>query len=837
MLSLVSKWSALCLLVVLTAEYVSAGRYNEQCDLGLLRLPETFTPSHYYVAVAPNLHTMTFEGLTQIYTNFNGIKKEQSGKKCSRTQRIGKLIGQAARKLITCGCSSMTDENEDACEKRIVLHVGKLIALDEVKVFEITNTDAPVTGDDLVESVCLDKPAEMMAINLKVRANKKRRYRIDMRYFGKIGVESRGLYQSDLLNVTDGHKNSQFDANTHFFPADARSAFPCFDEPHLKATFQLKIMHAHGLHAISNTEPEFVGHSEANEDGRSMIVRFKKTEPMSTYNFAFAVGRYEPLVCPTNFRVVAYCPLGRSQEAQFVLKTICDAIPVAQDYFGGLEFPLKKLDIVVTSRMRDPSRENWGVLVITEDFLLTDQDTTNVLRVEIAKLAVHIVLHQWYGDLVTAKWWDDQWIFDGFTIWQSHWSSSKLFPEFNYDFNYLLRLQSPMLDAHTNHTVHAIKTHQPLDANQELTLFDPNTYNKAGGLYNMLNSLDPELFRRALGEFVRTFRYSSADAEDFLGVVKRVTGWNFVDELVTSWLDLPGIPLVSVKLIQEGGADYLELSQERLVDVATSGNQLWFIPVQVVVHDGQNVIEETIVHLREQKMRYKLKNSFDSSNENHFVKLNGNFNGFYRVKYDDNLQKRLIAPVRSQVLSPADRFNVIDDLRGLLRLGRVDSAQVEQILTESYVAESDGGVLSGLATVLPVLSGHQEDHARMQQLAFDLFSHVFEELKFQVVEGEAHKTMNGRQDALMVLVQYGHQAAIEEALRVFDESDVHLATFLRKPVYLAVSTSGSEEQFAQLVQRVEATKSLYERQILVAGLAPYLSGAADRRQRLLATLA
>lgn len=805
--------TALVALIAL-ALIASAESNVEQCSLLANRLSSAFRPEHYDLTIKPDLKAMSFKGIVKIKTLYTGQHNKAN---CDRfDSALARLFG----KVLCCGFTS------DMSKRRILLNVGKSIQVSEVKV-EANLRDDESMEPIGIEHICRDVRNELIAVDVVRRFHVGTWLNIEIPFYGTIGNESRGFYQGEL----DAQGQDKYvSANTHFLPADARSAFPCFDQPDLKASFELTLIHDKDLESFSNTPAVSVTTLLKEGQDNQKMVKFGKTPKMSTYVFGFAVGNYEPISCQAQamsgpISVTAYAPLGRSQEAQFTLDTVCRAIPVAEKYFRK-NFPLPKLDLVVTKQMRDPARENWGMLVFTEEFLLTDQDTTNVLRVEIAKLTCHVVLHHWMGNLVTTRWWDDQWMFDGFTIWRSHWLAAELYPEFSYEFNYLLRLQSPTLDAHAGNSTHAIKTYQDLDANSEMKLFDANTYNKAGALYQMMTTMISEsLLRDSLVKLVERHQYGSAGVQEFFAAIEQVSGIN-IEQTVRSWLDQPGHPLVSIKRV---GGEF-EVQQMRLEqDPSYEGQmQTWNIPLRLRFGGG-SFNEVITTKFTGKSMRIKPPIWFDIYKPEHWVKVNADFTGFYRVEYESILLKRLGMPGARQNLTPMDKFGIIDDLRALLKLGRVELDVAKDALGW-FANEKDGGILSGLAMVIPVLAGAQMVQADIKPIVFKLFGHVYDESGFKVIEGQNHADMNGRQDALMALIQYQHEQAIDEALRVFDTSDIHLAPFLRKPVYLAVIIYGSDDQFSQFIGRLNATKSAYERQILVMSLAPYAINPERKRE-------
>lgn len=256
-----NKWLAICLVVVLRATDTDGTKFKPNCRLGSLRRPEKFTPSHYNVRLELNLDSKTFAGRAQIDTTFTGGSDESQ-------QPAGKTRGSYLSRLISCGRPASPYEPEHLCDDRIVLHVEKSIHLDQVKLLGMTANSEVKSVYNLVDSVCLDESSQLMKISLKTCPVNGKKYRIDIQYTGKI--------EADVVGITRQDK--------HLFTAKGCSTFPCFDEAHLRATIQVSVIHAHRLHASSNTEPEDVGLWDGHLAGRRRT-RFQRTKPMSMGDF------------------------------------------------------------------------------------------------------------------------------------------------------------------------------------------------------------------------------------------------------------------------------------------------------------------------------------------------------------------------------------------------------------------------------------------------------------------------------------------------------------------------------------------------------------------------
>ena len=243
-------------------------------------------------------------------------------------------------------------------------------------------------------------------------------------FTGELNDKLRGFYRSSYTDV-DG--NQRWMATTQFEATDARRAFPCWDEPAVKAAFDVTLVVPQELEVISNTEPV----STASADDGRKVVRFAETPVMSTYLLAFIVG---DLVCVqdrtqdgTLMRV--WATRGNEDKGQFALETSMALLDYFHDYFG-VPYPLTKLDHLAIPDFAAGAMENWGAITYREVALLVDPvDSSAGTREIVAAIISHEMAHQWFGDLVTMEWWDDLWLNESFASWMGDKAVDYLHPE------------------------------------------------------------------------------------------------------------------------------------------------------------------------------------------------------------------------------------------------------------------------------------------------------------------------------------------------------------------------------------------------------------------------
>ncbi len=387
---------------------------------------------------------------------------------------------------------------------------------------------------------------------------------IHLAFSGRLRDDLRGLYLAKS-------RTGEALAFTMFEATDARRAFPCFDEPAFKATFRITATVPDGLSALSNA-PQ-VG--DSSESGGMHTVAFAETEPISSYLVALAVGRFkmvEGKAGGKSIRVVAQA--GDEQLGQFALSAAQALIPWYERYFG-VPYPYQKLDLVAVPDFESGAMENAGAIFFRDSRLLLDPHGASVqAKKEVALTVAHEIAHQWFGDLVTMKWWDDLWLNEAFATLMENKSVDELYPAFRvYDdvqVSTEKALRSDSLLA--THPIHV-----PVSTAEEAnSIFDEITYLKGSAVLRMLEAfLSPQAFRQGLHLYFVQNARGNATEDDLWLALNQATGKD-VTALARSWFDREGYPLVSLTLT----TDALRLSQRRFTASAgrPEGATPWQIP-------------------------------------------------------------------------------------------------------------------------------------------------------------------------------------------------------------------------------------------------------------------
>src|ERR1700761_6798316 len=310
--------------------------------------------------------------------------------------------------------------------------------------------------------------------------------KLKIAYTGILNDKLRGFY----LSKAEGHRY----AVTQFESTDARRAFPSFDEPDFKATFDVTIVAPKEDTVISNTN---VISDTAGPVLGEHTVQFARTPKMSTYLMAFLIGDFKCIEGSSDGVPIRACATPeRAQYAQFAL-TSAEYILHYYDTYFGIKYPMPKLDMIGIPDFEAGAMENFGAITYREsDFLLDPKHASVGAQRNVAQVVAHEMAHQWFGDMVTMQWWDNTWLNEGFATWMENKPVAAWHPEWGMDADVAASTQGTLdLDAQrTTRTIRA-KAETPDEINE---MFDGITYGKAGAMLLMVENYEgKEIFRRA----------------------------------------------------------------------------------------------------------------------------------------------------------------------------------------------------------------------------------------------------------------------------------------------------------------------------------------------------
>jgi puromycin-sensitive aminopeptidase len=562
-----------------------------------------------------------------------------------------------------------------------------------------------------IAEVRLDREAERAHLRLSAIAEPGE-WTLHLTYSGALSERMDGFYRS---TYQDEEGRSRTIATTQFESTDARSAFPCWDEPDLKAVFGVTLVAAEGLLAISNG-PE-IGREPAG-DGR-VRVTFGDTMPMSTYLVAFVVGPLEATepvdVDGVPLRVI-HRP-GKGHLAEYALEVGAFCLRFFAEYYD-IAYPAEKLDMVALPDFAQGAMENLGCITYRESLLLADRSkATQPELASIADVVAHEIAHMWFGDLVTMRWWNGIWLNEAFATLMELLAVDAYRPDWER-WSQFLRTRSIAFEIDALQSTRAIEfpVRSPDDASG---MFETLTYTKGAAVLRMLEQyLGPERFRDGIRRYLDLHRLGNTETHDLWDAIEETTG-EPVRRIMDGWIFKGGYPLVSTELV-EGS---VRLAQRRYVLAGEEGDDAWDVPM--LVRAGGKTAPVLI-----EPQGTSVPETGGGS-----VVVNAGAHAFARVRYDEVLLARITASL--QELSADERTQLVDDTWAAVVAGR-GSAAAYCRFAASFEHESEYPVwqalLQGLGWCERFLEG--EPRERFRSFVRSLVRPALDEVGWEPREGE-----------------------------------------------------------------------------------------------------
>jgi aminopeptidase N len=517
---------------------------------------------------------------------------------------------------------------------------------------------------------------------------------VQIRYTGLLSSDLRGFYLG-----TD--RQGQRYAVTQFEPTDARRAFPSFDEPAYKATFEITVVAPDGMVAISNSR--VISDSPGPGKGKHSV-HFAPSPQMSSYLVAVAVGQFEYLEGSADgIPIRVYTTPGRKQLAGFALDAAENILRYYNRYFA-IQYPYGKLDLIALPDFSAGAMENTACITFRESVLLLEEQHSSLdFRKKVTAVIAHEIAHQWFGDLVTMQWWDDVWLNEGFATWMSSKPVEAWKPDWNAQLDRVRDAGEALgVDALAN----TRSVHQMVETPAEiLGLFDEIAYDKAAAVLRMIEAyVGPETFQAGVNQYLREHAYGNAQAEDLWNALARVSK-KPVDAIMATFIEQPGAPLVRVTTHCVGGSTAVGLEQQRyFYDGASldarghspARDELWTIPVCIKADVDNRDTGGKACELLDKKHE-----TFTFPGCARWVFANADAGGYYHSGYDPQ-PERTLAQDAAIRLTPAERILFLGDVWASVRAGREPVADYLE-LAEGMQGERDSSVMEQLLGPLDYL--------------------------------------------------------------------------------------------------------------------------------------
>ena len=660
-------------------------------------------------------------------------------------------------------------------------------------------------------------------------------YDVALAYTGRIDSK-------DIQGVFRQKEGGDWYAFSQFEAIDARRAFPCFDEPSFKTPWQVTIHAPKGTIAVSNTPVT----SETDGADGYRTFAFAPTKPIPSYLVAFGVGPFDVVNAGTAGRNKApirmIVPRGRGADARWAVESTGALLERLESYFD-IPYPYEKLDHLVIPHWGG-AMENPGLVTYASNLLLAKPaDETVRFRRTYASVCAHETAHMWFGDYVTTAWWDDIWLNEAFATWMSSKTLERWKPEWKEPVERAADRSGAMsMDA----LVTARRIRQPILTNDDIeNAFDTITYNKGAAVIGMFEGwTGEEGFRKGIQRYLISHAWGNATVDDFVAAIADATMRPAVVPAFRSFLDQPGVPLVTAGLVCGSGAPKLLLSQKRFLPTGSTGSTetTWRVPV--CARTGDPGARATCTLLTEPSGELELAGACPDR-----VLANAG-NGYYRVLYKEDLLGKLLAD-RGKHLSAGERVATLSDLGALSRSGEVPMATA-LALVPVFANDPDRPVVEVVQQIAARPSDFlvtDEMRPRYRRFVSEAFGARARALGWKREKGEDEETQLLRQALVPFVANEGDEPAlVAEAGRLAkawlkDRSAVD--SLMASGVLDVAARHGNMELFQAYLAEAKKTSDRRERErlfdaigqfrdpsVVTAALALTLSSEFDARESI-----
>lgn len=494
-------------------------------------------------------------------------------------------------------------------------------------------------------------------------------YEIEVKFAANVSTKLTGFYKS---TYKDKNGKTRTLLTTKFQPTDARKAFPCFDEPNLKASFNISIVHP-AEHVILSNMP-VASFTPTNADWMSTTY-FEKTVKMSTYLVAFIVCEFHFKENVTglarNIKMRVYSSQRQVENTAYGLKLGTEMMTYLEGFFGVV-YPMPKLDFVAIPDYGSGATEHWGLITYREARLLfTEGVSSEGNREGIANIVAHECVHLWFGNLVTCKWWNDLWVQEGMASYIEYYAVDKVHPDWEMMTQFFISDWRSGMNLDALASSHAISL-PVVHPRQIKEIFDTITYRKGSSIIRMLDhDVGPQKFRESLKEYLNANRFAGATSDDLWKAFDKVTG-SAILHMMKTWTLQMGHPLITITRDTRDRSQAIATQEHFLLDpkakvtVKSPYNYKWVVPLSYVTEDRPDVPRRIYLNMSSATLT--------GLPPSKWIKANYKSTGFFRVTYSDENWRLLINQLETNhsVFHPLDRASIIDDAFALARAGKLD---------------------------------------------------------------------------------------------------------------------------------------------------------------------
>lgn len=627
-------------------------------------------------------------------------------------------------------------------------------------------------------------------------------YILGINFAGNVRNDLRGFYRASYQH----EGKTKWLAVTQFEAIAARTAFPCYDEPRFRSTFDFNVFLAaaqKNLDIYANMDVK-----KLTRNGDERLYQFRTTPNMPSYLFAFALGEFEEIskVGPNNvvFRIVT--TRGLKEEGHFAL----DVAVRCTDWFNkffNIQYDLPKMDLIAIPEFAGGAMENWGLITFRNSALLRNNQTNQNDIERIASIVVHEIAHMWTGNLVTIQWWNELFLKEGWATFFATHTTDILFPDWKlWEKNQRAALKMLLSDSLSASPALYQNVFTPAEVN---SMFNLISYNKGGAFYRMLAEfVGPTVFQNWMRDYQKVYNYQSITRTNlFSSLIKFATSIQMNDLL--SWSDKAGYPVLN---IEKSGNQFV-LNQERFYSeiVQQPDNRTWWVPVTIQQSNGQI-----------DKLVFSSKKSQPFTISGNWFKINKNQAGLYRVNYLPEQWNNIIKEIHggNNKLSENDILGLVDD--GFALSGAsLCKINIPLEMSKASSKEKSNPIIATVLENLKEISNRIRAKPREVQDKFNRFVRSFLSPSYTRL-GWTRKPEDTQDDIanrILVLqdsIHYEDVNVIRQAEQRYRNNDI--PNDLKQLIYDTVVKYGSDQTFEEILKKFNDSQNPSEKYLLLQSL-------------------
>ena len=703
-------------------------------------------------------------------------------------------------KMLFSGQVTIKGQRRGKPSKRITLHQKEL----QVTSAEITKHDK--NGDQNISLIRINNQNKLDEVRLHsdslITAGE---YTVKLNFKGKITKPMNGIYPCFFKH--DGQEKKLI--ATQFESHHAREAFPCIDEPEAKATFDLTIKSPIDQTVLSNTPIK-----NQFEKNKTLVTEFETSPKMSSYLLAFVVGdlEYQQATAKNGVIVRCFATPNQKKNLAFSVDVAVKSLEFFEDYFQ-IKYPLKKLDMVALPDFSSGAMENWGLITYRESAMLVDNKSTSVeSKQHVALVIAHEMSHQWFGNLVTMRWWDDLWLNESFANMMEYRAVDEIFPEWQV-FNIFVAHEG--FSAKRRDSLKDVQSvHCEVNHPDEIsTLFDPSIVYAKGGtlLYMLMNFIGEDNFKAGLTSYFNKHQYQNTVADDLWQALSESSGKD-IGHLMQNWLSKPGYPIVDVDWQSDN--QKINLSQKRFLSNKNEdpGDTIWQVPLASTLELNKDLLTQSKDEIN---LISKSKDALLINNEGKSY--------FIPVYTQEKHFQKIISDIKNHKISAINRLLVLDNYTLMQRAGNVSTTELLK-LVKAFQGEDNetvwGAIGLALGDAWRLVELESKEDKKINSITLEIIGDLTERLGWQDRPKDDAHTLRLRNIIYSLAVKCQKAGLVEQGLKMFESMKIpaDLPASTRSSVYVCASVHGTEADFKKLLKLYTSDISADEQEEVAGAL-------------------